>query len=191
MEKLHSRLSKWMRAGHSGMEGAFPPLASPWNSSHSLSCFTSCLLHGGHNGCHALTVSGARRPAWPAYLIANLHSSPTRWTLSLIVKRRTAYTESLNESLEAPSSPWGPHCLCSSAQILATCPLECVAGWTKWWTAGRHFGVCSNETGEGNGSPLQCSCLENPRDGGAWWAAVYGVAQSRTRLKQLSSSSSN
>ena len=35
---------------------------------------------------------------------------------------------------------------------------------------------------EGNGNPLQCSCLENPRDGGAWWAAVYGVAQSRTRL---------
>ena len=42
--------------------------------------------------------------------------------------------------------------------------------------------------GEGNGSPLQYSCLENPRDGGAWWAAVYGVAQSRTRLKRLSSS---
>ena len=45
--------------------------------------------------------------------------------------------------------------------------------------------------GEGNGNPLQCSCLENPRDGGAWWAAVYGVAQSQTRLKQLSSSSSS
>ena len=44
--------------------------------------------------------------------------------------------------------------------------------------------------GEGNGNPLQCSCLENHRDGEAWWAAVYGVAQSRTRLKQLSSSSS-
>ena len=43
--------------------------------------------------------------------------------------------------------------------------------------------------GEGNGNPLQCSCLENPRDGGAWWAAVYGVAQSRTQLKRLSSSS--
>ena len=41
--------------------------------------------------------------------------------------------------------------------------------------------------GEGNGNPLQYSCLENPRDGGAWWAAVYGVAQSRTRLKRLSS----
>ena len=43
--------------------------------------------------------------------------------------------------------------------------------------------------GEGNGTPLQYSCLENPRDGGAWWAAVYGVAQSRTWLKRLSSSS--
>ena len=42
----------------------------------------------------------------------------------------------------------------------------------------------------GNGNPLQCSCLENPRDGGAWWAAIYGVAQSQTRLKRLSSSSS-
>ena len=45
--------------------------------------------------------------------------------------------------------------------------------------------------GEGNGTPLQYSCLENPRDGGAWWAAVYGVAQSRARLKRLSSSSSS
>ena len=44
--------------------------------------------------------------------------------------------------------------------------------------------------GEGNGNPLQCSCLENPRDGGAWWAAVYRVAQGRTRLKLLSSSNS-
>ena len=43
--------------------------------------------------------------------------------------------------------------------------------------------------GEGNGNPLQCSCLENPRDGGAWWAAICGVTQSQTRLKQLSSSS--
>ena len=41
--------------------------------------------------------------------------------------------------------------------------------------------------GEGNGNPLQCSCLENPRDGGAWGAAIYGVTQSRTRLKRLSS----
>ena len=48
-----------------------------------------------------------------------------------------------------------------------------------------------NPHGEGNGNPLQCSCLENPRDSGAWWAAVYEVTQSRTRLKRLSSSSSS
>ena len=51
-----------------------------------------------------------------------------------------------------------------------------------------HFHFSLSCIGEGNGDPLQCSCLENPRDGRAWWAAVYGVAQSRTRLKWLSSS---
>ena len=56
---------------------------------------------------------------------------------------------------------------------------------TEWL----HFPFSLSCIGEGNGNPLQCSCLENPRDGGAWWAAVYGVAQSRTRLKWLSSSS--
>ena len=54
-----------------------------------------------------------------------------------------------------------------------------------------HFHFSLSCTGEGNGNPLQCSCLENPRGGGAWWAAVYGVAQCRTRLKRLSSSSSS
>ena len=53
-----------------------------------------------------------------------------------------------------------------------------------------HFHFSLSCIGEGNDNPLQCSCLENPRDGGAWWAAVYGVAQSWTRLKRLSSSSS-
>ena len=52
-----------------------------------------------------------------------------------------------------------------------------------------HFSLSCIE--EGNGNPLQCSCLENPRDGGAWWAAIYGVAQSQTPLKRLSSSSSS
>ena len=55
---------------------------------------------------------------------------------------------------------------------------------TEWL----HFHFSLACIGEGNGNPLQCSCLENPRDGGAWWAAVSGVAQSRTRLKGLSSS---
>ena len=54
-----------------------------------------------------------------------------------------------------------------------------------------HFHFSLSRIGEGNGNLLQSSCLENPRDGGAWWAAVYGVAQSRTRLKRLSSNSSS
>ena len=72
-----------------------------------------------------------------------------------------------------------------------------LVGCTPWgreesdMTERLHFHFSLSCIGEGNGNPLQCSCLENPRGGGAWWAAVYGVAQSRTRLKQLSSSSSN
>ena len=54
---------------------------------------------------------------------------------------------------------------------------------TEWL----HFRFSLSCIGEGNGNPLQCSCLEKPRDGGDWWAAVYGVAQSWTRLKWLSS----
>ena len=54
-----------------------------------------------------------------------------------------------------------------------------------WVTSLSLFTSC---IGDGNGNPLQCSCLENPRDGGAWWASIYGAAQSRTRLKRLSSS---
>ena len=50
-----------------------------------------------------------------------------------------------------------------------------------------HFHFSLSCIGEGNGNPLQCSCLENPGDGGAWWGAVYGVAQSRIQLKRLSS----
>ena len=56
---------------------------------------------------------------------------------------------------------------------------------TEWL----HFHFSLSRIGEGNGNPLQCSCLENPRDRGAWWAAIYGVGQSRTWLKRLSSSS--
>ena len=56
-------------------------------------------------------------------------------------------------------------------------------------TARLHFHFSLSCIGEGNGNPLQCSCLENPRDGEAWWAAIYGVAQSQTQLKRLSSSS--
>ena len=68
-------------------------------------------------------------------------------------------------------SPWG----CEESDM------------TEWF----HFHFSLSCIGEGNGNPLQCSCLENPRDGEAWWAAVSGVAQSLTRLKRLNSSSSS
>ena len=64
--------------------------------------------------------------------------------------------------------------------------LEGCSPWGRWgsdMTERFHFHFSLSCIGEGNGNPLQCSCLENPRDGGAWWAAVFGIAQSRTRLK--------
>ena len=67
-------------------------------------------------------------------------------------------------------SPWGRYKLDTTKRLHFHFSLSCIGG--------------------GNGNPLQCSCLENPRDGGAWWAAVYVVAQSQTRLKWLSNSSS-
>ena len=72
-----------------------------------------------------------------------------------------------------------------------------LVGYSPWGrkesdtTEQLHFHFSLSCIGEGNGNPLQCSCLENPKDGGAWWATVYGVAQSWTRLKSLSSSSSS
>ena len=69
--------------------------------------------------------------------------------------------------------------------LVGCSPLGC---WESDMTEQLHFHFSLSCIGEGNGNPLQCSCLENPRDGGAWWAAVYGVAQCQTRLKQLSSS---
>ena len=75
------------------------------------------------------------------------------------------------------------------------CQLSLV-GYSPWGcyesdvTERLHFHFSLSCIGEGNGNPLQCSCLENPKDSGAWWAAIYGVSQSQTRLKQLSSSSS-
>ena len=72
-----------------------------------------------------------------------------------------------------------------------------LVGYSPWGleefdrTERLHFHFSLSFIGEGNGNPLQCSCLENPMDGGAWWAAVYGLPQSRTRLKWLSSSSSS
>ena len=72
--------------------------------------------------------------------------------------------------------------------LVGCSPRGCEESDTTEWL---HFHFSLSCIGEGNGNPLQCSCLENPRDGGAWWAAVYRGAQSQTQLKRLSSSSSS
>ena len=90
------------------------------------------------------------------------HSSTLAWKIP--------WTEEPGR-LQDPCSPWGRKESDMTERLHFHFSLSCIGG--------------------GNGNPLQCSCLENPRDGGAWWAAVYGVAQSRTRLKRLSSSSSS
>ena len=69
--------------------------------------------------------------------------------------------------------------------------LQSMGVWESDTTEQLHFHFSLSCIGEGNGNPLQCSCLENPRDRRAWWAAIYGVTESRTRLKQLSSNSSS
>ena len=81
-----------------------------------------------------------------------------------------------------------------SSTLAQKIPWRSLLGCSPWdleesdTTERCHFHFSLSCIGEGNGNPLQCSYLENPRDGGAWWAAVYGVTQSRTQLKRLSSS---
>ena len=85
-----------------------------------------------------------------------------------------------------------PHSSTLAWKIPQTEDLVGCSPWGRWEsdrTEWLHFHFLLSCIGEGNGNPIQCSCLENPRDGGAWWAAVFGVAQSRTRLKWLTSSS--
>ena len=91
-----------------------------------------------------------------------------------------------------PRKQWHPTPVLLSGKFYGWSSLVGCSPWGRWeldTTERLHFHFSLSCIGEGNGNPLQCSCLEDPRDGGAWWAAIYGVAQSWTRLKRLSSSS--
>ena len=103
-------------------------------------------------------------------------------------------------SLLGPDSSWiSEKAMATQSSTLAwkiprmeePCRLQSIGslGVRHNWVTSLHFSLSC--IGEGNGKPLQCSCLENPMDGGAWWAAIYGVIQSQTWLKRLSSSSSS
>ena len=123
------------------------------------------LLNSGHIGCES---SIPRFMAWTAVRIIVLFTEMvmSRWhPTPVLLPGKSHGRRSL-----VGCSPWGRY--------------------ESDMTERLHFHFSPSCTGEGNGNPLQCSCLENPRDRGAWWAAVYGVTQSRTWLKWLSSSSS-
>ena len=103
-------------------------------------------------------------------------------TLEMLAGDSMFLTSSEDSECKGDIPPWGKERLCAERDFEP----EDVRWFLSILEVPRHWKFL-----EGNGNPLQCSCLENPRDGGAWWAAVYGVAQSRTRLKWLSSSSSS
>ena len=100
----------------------------------------------------------------------------------------------MSQGIEATSRQWHPTPLLLPGKSHGRKSLVGCSPWGRWesdMTERLPFHFSLSCIGEGNGNPLQCSCLENPRDGEAWWASVYGVAQSWTRLKRLSSSSSS
>ena len=114
--------------------------------------------------CDLVILLSCLRPSWPPYTPLNHFRSP-------LPQASKPLSHSFHTSWPRISMP---HCAINSETA------RLGGGNLRTFRSDR----------EGNGNPLQCSCLENPRDGGAWWAAVYGVAQSRTQLKRLSSSSS-
>ena len=149
---------------------------------------------------------------WMVKLELNAYSEVAFFRIKLMLVRVSGVTDSQVCSLKlAPLEK----------KIVKICMILILVCWRRWWhptpvllpgksrgqrspvgcspwgrsesdrTELLHFHFSPSCTGKGNGNPLQYSCLENPRDRGAWWAAAYGVAQSRTRLKRLSSSSSS
>ena len=146
-------------------------------------CFTCCQrtypMTSSSGSWHACNRVGILR-----YLLDVIYSKIEKWSYPDNQKNIDAFYWSLLEKAMAPHSstlawkiPWT-----EEPGRLQTMGSRRVGH--DWATSLSLFTFI----GEGNGNPLQCSCLENPRDGGAWWAAVYGVTQSRTRLKRLSSS---
>ena len=125
---------------------------------------------------HPIPPGHHRTPSWVPCAIQQLPTSHLFYTWECVYRRRQWHPtpvllpgKSHGQRSLVGCSPWGREKLDTTERLHFHFSLSCI--------------------GEGNGNPLQCSCLENPRDGGAWWAAVYGVTRSRTRLKRLCSSS--
>ena len=140
--------------------------SNPGNRYQALQWFLD--VYSGLEGKEEMEVLGQE---WVTIMAAALHTfSPS----STFLRRRW----------------WHPTPVISPGKSQGRRSLEGWSPWGRWGsdsTERLHFHFSLSCIGEGNGNPLQCSCLGNPGDGGAWWAAVYGIAQSRTRLKWLSS----
>ena len=149
--------------------------------------------------CHFLkkgVVSGKNGAFWGGWETSTSRCLESSWLYEPVApgKNWARDTDMGAVSIQQRRRQWHP--------TLALLPAKShgrrsLVGCSRWGreesdtTERLHFHFSLKFIGEGNGNPLQCSCLENPRDRGAWWAAIYGVAQSRTRLKWLSSSSSS
>ena len=165
-------------------------------------------------GFSAHGISQARIWEWVAIFFSRRSSQPREWTQVSCTGRRILYHWATREAhvcvcvcvcvyiytyilihtyIHIWRRQWHPTPVLLPGishgwrSLVGCSPWGCKESDTTEWL---HFDFSLSCIGEGNSNPLQCSCLENPRDGGAWWAAVYGVTQSRTQLKRLSSSSS-
>ena len=143
----------------------------------------------------------ARILEWVAIFFSRGSSSSRSWTWVPALASGFFTTELLGK---LPDIDWGVHkiihslslvlttyrimpCICWMLSRTRLIPISFLSNKEAKYQLGvaKYLVHLNMTSGEGNGNSLQCSCLENPRDDGAWWAAVYGVAQSRTRLKRL------
>ena len=127
----------------------------------------------------------------PAALALNTDSTPIRpvAVVSHFSQRLTSFQKKTITIVTSRRRQWHPTAVLLPGKSHGRRSLVGCSPWDREeldMTERLHFHFSLSCTGEGSGTPLQCSCLENPRDGGAWWAAVYEVTQSRTRLKRLS-----
>ena len=116
----------------------------------------------------------------------SIASTDNQWARAFMDRRRGLHAEIAVIHLEIWRRQWQPTPILLPGKSHGQRSLVGCSPWGRKesdTTEQLHFHFSLSCIGEGNGNPLQCSCLENPRDGRAWWAAVYGVGQSRTRLK--------
>ena len=153
------------------------------------------------DGTQVSHIAGRFFTSWATREACGLALLPCKWyssdlaiLLLLSYSSLLGHTEMSMSNLYHQRRQWHPTPVLLPWKSHGRRSLVGCSPWGRWeldTTQWLHFHFSLSCIGEGNGNPRQCSCLENPRNGGAWWAAVYGVAQSRTRLKRLSSSSSN